>query len=55
MFKRRNGETGRTDKEVDKREISTAMGSKRNAKDRTNAEWNYLKENYVWSGASRVD
>ena len=38
MFRRRNGETERTDKEIDKREISTAMDSKRHAKDLTNGE-----------------
>ena len=47
MFRRRDEETGSTDKEVDKREISTAVGSNGNAKDRTIGEWDYFKEDYV--------
>ena len=38
IFRWRNGETGRTYKKADKRKIWTAMGNKRNAKDRTNGE-----------------
>ena len=27
----------------------------RNTKDRTNGEWNYVKKDYVWIDANKVD
>jgi hypothetical protein len=38
MSRRKCEEIGRTDRETDKREISTAVGSKRNAEDCTDGE-----------------
>ena len=53
MFRRRNGETGITDKEADEREISTAMGSKRNEKTALMVSETILRK--IMSGVVQVE